>query len=96
MQEKRLDNVYQTYSLQMVGMTGFEPVVFCSQSRRDNQATLHLDTYKGIGALETTRTFDPQLRRLLLYPTELRAHGHIKSQYKSNCYSFFTDYYAIL
>ena len=26
------------------------------------------------GALEATRTPDPQLRRLLLYPTELQAH----------------------
>ena len=26
------------------------------------------------GALEMTRTFDPQLRRLLLYPTELQGH----------------------
>ena len=26
------------------------------------------------GTLEATRTPDPQLRRLLLYPTELQAH----------------------
>lgn len=25
----------------VVGMIGFEPMVFCSQSRRDSQATLH-------------------------------------------------------
>ena len=28
------------------------------------------------GALEATRTPDPQLRRLLLYPAELRGHEH--------------------
>ena len=27
------------------------------------------------GTLEATRTPDPQLRRLLLYPTELRGHS---------------------
>jgi hypothetical protein len=27
------------------------------------------------GAPGTTRTFDPQLRKLMLYPTELRARG---------------------
>ena len=32
---------YHLYIFLMVGMTGFEPVLFCSQSRRDNQATLH-------------------------------------------------------
>jgi hypothetical protein len=27
------------------------------------------------GAPGTTRTYDPQLRKLMLYPTELRARG---------------------
>ena len=31
----------QASSFNMVGMIGFEPMVFCSQSRRDNQASLH-------------------------------------------------------
>lgn len=33
---------YPIFSM-MVGMIGFEPMVFCSQSRRDNQASLHPD-----------------------------------------------------
>ena len=41
--KKRLEQqflLYQTYASNMVGTTRFELVVFCSQSRRDNQATL--------------------------------------------------------
>ena len=41
----------------------------------------HEDTGTGLecgddhGAPGTTRTYDPQLRKLMLYPTELRARG---------------------
>ncbi len=54
----------------LVGMTGFEPVIFCSQSRRGNQAALHPEN----GAPDKIRTRDPQIRSLLLYPAELLAH----------------------
>ena len=33
--------LYQGHISRLVGMIGFEPMVFCSQSRRDNQASLH-------------------------------------------------------
>ncbi len=33
-------------------------------------------TYVCAGAPGTTRTCDPQLRKLVLYPTELRAPAH--------------------
>ena len=36
--------------------------------------TLQMEGYFLSGTLEATRTPDPQLRRLLLYPTELQAH----------------------
>ena len=57
-------------SFHMVVMAGFEPAVFCSQSRRGNQAALHPD-----GAPDKIRTRDPQIRSLLLYPAELLAHA---------------------
>ena len=47
----------------------FELMIFCSQSRRGNQAALHPD-----GAPDKIRTRDPQIRSLLLYPAELLAH----------------------
>lgn len=39
--QKRPDAKHQVHSCYVVGMIGFEPMVFCSQSRRDNQASLH-------------------------------------------------------
>jgi hypothetical protein len=51
-----------------VGIGGFEPPTSCSQSRRDNRTTLYPENSDP----DRIRTYDPQLRRLLLYPTELR------------------------
>lgn len=39
--KKFLIALYQERISYLVGMIGFEPMVFCSQSRRDNQASLH-------------------------------------------------------
>ena len=39
--KKRSWRLYQERISHMVGMIGFEPMVFCSQSRRDNQTSLH-------------------------------------------------------
>ena len=52
--QKKFDTflLYQTNASIMVGMIGFEPMIFCSQSRRDNQATLHPDD----GGPERNRT----------------------------------------
>lgn len=49
-------------------MIGFEPMVFCSQSRRDNQASLHPDVNGAVGRI---RTRDPLIRSQILYPAEL-------------------------
>ena len=38
-------DMYQGYPNHLVGMIGFEPMVFCSQSRRDNQASLHPEAH---------------------------------------------------
>lgn len=43
---------------------------FVNLKKEDNSYLLLLHS----GALETIRTFDPYLRRVVLYPTELRAH----------------------
>ena len=42
---------------------------------KQKEKRLFKDVY-GVGAPEPTRTADPQLRRLLLYPAELRAQRH--------------------
>ena len=68
--KKGLMFLVSVLSFHMVGMAGFEPAVFCSQSRRGNQAALHPD-----GAPDKIRTRDPQIRSLLLYPAELLAHA---------------------
>lgn len=45
-------------------------------------------TYKGLSTPEWTRTTGPQLRRLMLYPTELRAQ---MTDYKSNTFFDFVQ-----
>ncbi len=35
--------------LKVVGAAGFEPATFCSQSRRDNQATLRPESIRADG-----------------------------------------------
>ena len=60
----------------MVGMMRFELMIFCSQSRRGNQAALHPD-----GAPDKIRTRDPQIRSLLLYPAELLARAQMSDNY---------------
>ena len=45
MQEKRPDNEYQVCSYRLVGIIGFEPMIFCSQSRRGNQAALYPEAH---------------------------------------------------
>ena len=54
-------------------MAGFEPATSCSQSRRDNRATLHPEWVINFCGETGTRTTNLQLRRLLLYPIELLA-----------------------
>ena len=54
-------------------MTGFEPAPFCSQSRRDTK--LRYIPIIFAGALDMNRTCNPQIRSLILYPVELRAHS---------------------
>ena len=70
---------YQTANSAMVGMIGFEPMIFCSQSRRGNQAALHPEN----GAPDKIRTRDPQIRSLILYPAELLAHTHYSARNSS-------------
>ena len=55
----------------MVGMTGFEPAAFCSQSRRDTKLRYIPNL---TGAPDMNRTCNPQIRSLILYPIELQAH----------------------
>ena len=44
-------------------------------NEKQKEKRLFKDVYS-VGAPEPTRTADPQLRRLLLYPAELRAQRH--------------------
>ena len=52
----------------LVGMTGFEPVAFCSQSRRDTKLR-----YIPVGALDRSWTHNLLVRSQILYPIELLA-----------------------
>ena len=69
--KKNFDTNASKSTIHLVGMAGFEPAVFCSQSRRGNQAALHPEMF---GAPDKIRTRDPQIRSLILYPAELLAH----------------------
>ena len=55
-----------------VGVAGFEPATSCSQSRRDNRATLHPEVY--FSDPTRTRTWNLRFRKPLLYPVELWNH----------------------
>ena len=66
----------RTYFM-LVGMTGFEPAASSSQMKRDTKLRYipilpQLD--RVIGAPDTDRTCNPQIRSLVLYPIELQAH----------------------
>jgi hypothetical protein len=68
-----------------VGVAGFEPATSCSQSRRDNRATLHPvknfnyqtsnhnnHSVKELSDRDRIRTCDRLIRNQMLYPAELR------------------------
>ena len=57
--------------IKMVGKTGFEPATPCSQNRCTTKLC-YFPTYNG--APSKTRTRNPQIRSLILYPVELWAH----------------------
>lgn len=66
--------MYQTYALNMVPPVGLEPTQYryywiLSPTRLPISPRRHF-----YGALDTIRTCDPNLRRVVLYPTELQAH----------------------
>ena len=61
----------------MVDHTGFEPVTPCMSSKCSNRAELMIHVYSENGARDRDRTCDLELRRLLLYPTELLGQGSI-------------------
>lgn len=52
----------------LVDHIGFEPMTPCMSSKCSNRAELMIQMY---GARNRDRTCDLELRRLLLYPTEL-------------------------
>jgi hypothetical protein len=66
----------------LVGVARFELATFWSQTRRDDRATLHPELinktlnkksfFLKLCDPDRIRTYDPQIRNLLLYPTELR------------------------
>ena len=55
----------------LVGKTGFEPATLWSQTR----CATKLRYFPKDGAPDRNRTCNPQIRSLVLYPVELRAHS---------------------
>ena len=53
----------------MVDRTGFEPMALSSANSRSIQLS-----YRSFGVPGRIRTCDPKFRKLVFYPTELRAH----------------------
>ena len=49
---------------------------FCKKKKKRHPDAIKMSHFL-IGTLETTRTFDPLLRRQMLYPAELRGHRSV-------------------